>query len=88
VIPENYVLGAGHVKFFYNKIEYLISRYRELTIELLARGYNIERKSLEFSFPEIPNEWYGRWVPSEDDLALNRQRIKERMPKDPKWTLT
>ena len=39
-IPLHYVLGTGHVKFFYNKMLFLQKRYEELVNEMLSRGYN------------------------------------------------
>jgi deoxyribonuclease (pyrimidine dimer) len=29
-IPERFSLGTGHVRFFYNKLGYLLRRYRSL----------------------------------------------------------
>ena len=82
-IPPHYVLGKGHVKFFYNKLSFLIKRYDELTKELLDRGYNIEKS--ELIMEGLPN-WFNDWVPTQEDIMLNRHRIKERMPKNPKWS--
>ena len=30
-IPDKFKLGTGHVKFFYNKLFYLLDSFRELT---------------------------------------------------------
>ena len=40
-IPTKYKLGTGHVKFFRNKIKFLLDRYKLLVKELLYRGFNI-----------------------------------------------
>jgi deoxyribonuclease (pyrimidine dimer) len=84
-IPPEYVLGTGHVKFFYNKLGYIVSRYEELTKELLKRNYNIETRPLVLDF--MTNQYWNDWAPSDKDMELNRQRIKDRMPKNPKWSL-
>jgi len=81
-IPPEYVLGTGHVKFFYTKLSYLLKRYNELTNELLERGYNIERKKLAITGVA---HWFNQWEPTEEAMELNRQRIKERLPNNPKY---
>ena len=34
-LPEKFTLGKGHVRFFYNKIGYLASRYSEIYADCL-----------------------------------------------------
>lgn len=88
VIPENYVLGPGHVKFFYDKLQYVYTRYIDLTKELKDRGFNIQYKPLLFLDIEgVPDYWFADWKPNEEDIELNRQRIKQRMPLNPRWKL-
>ena len=62
-IPSHYCLGKGHVKFFFNKIPYLLKRYKEINQELTSRGYclnnetfskNLEKGKLALTkYPEI-----------------------------------
>ncbi len=40
-IPENFRLGSGHVKFFYDKGRFLVERHALLRSELLERGYRL-----------------------------------------------
>ena len=40
-IPPDFRLGAGHVKFFYDKGHFLIERYALLRRELLERNYQL-----------------------------------------------
>lgn len=82
-IPPEYVLGKGHVKFFYNKFKWLYKRHQNITLELLERGYNVSKGSEVFL--SVDPQWLGDWEPSEKDLELNRERIRDRMPKNPKW---
>jgi deoxyribonuclease (pyrimidine dimer) len=82
-IPDAYLLGQGHVKFFYNKFAWLYNRHREITEVLLAKGYNIQADSEIFR--SVEPKWFNDWVPTEDALRLNRQRINEKMPHTPKW---
>lgn len=39
-IPTVFKLGSGHVKFFYDKLQYLSSRYSNIVAELKYRGFN------------------------------------------------
>jgi deoxyribonuclease (pyrimidine dimer) len=87
-IPLNYVLGSGHVKFFYDKLGFLTKRHGELTAELLKRNYNIgSYEAFTFTIPENKLKFiWNNWKPSDVDLKINRERIKDRMPKSPKWS--
>jgi deoxyribonuclease (pyrimidine dimer) len=46
-IPSEYVLGAGHCKFFYNKLDWLICRYVMIKNELDSRGYNLDLEKFQ-----------------------------------------
>lgn len=41
-IPKHYTLNTGHVKFFFDKLWYLRTRYFQLVGELLKRGYKLD----------------------------------------------
>lgn len=76
VAPAEYVLGKGHVKFFYDKGEWLRKRFEdEIVPELKKRGINARYSTYRPHPPELNNNW----VPNEAALALNRKRIKERI---------
>lgn len=47
-IPQEFTLGAGHVKFFYDKLGYLKSRYEQLYHECIRRGFRVTNKSDAF----------------------------------------
>lgn len=73
-IPETFRLGKGHVRFFYNKLGYLRSRYRELHAECVRRGYNVT---------DFDDAWQGLpegtpWQPTAADVQLIEQRLIER----------
>ena len=44
--PKEFTLWTGHVKFFYDKIQFLYFRYRSLYYECIKRWFNIEDYSL------------------------------------------
>lgn len=56
-IPPEYVLGKGHVKFFYDKFKYLHIRHIEITTELIKRGYKLSQKDSHI-FSYVSNMWY------------------------------
>lgn len=87
--PRFYVLGTGHMRFFYPRLLFLARRHGLLTAELVARGYNLTPRdplmSLLSPLPaitpgSIPRIWWGDYEPTPPALALNRERIALRMP--------
>lgn len=82
--PEDYKLGEGHVRFFFNKLTFLKKRYDSLHEECLARGFNVQY----FWSSDLPNEptlWLD-YEPTETALKANRERIEIRMPTKPRFT--
>lgn len=85
-IPSHYCLGKGHVKFFFNKIPYLLNRYKEINKELTNRGYclnnetflkNLEKGKLALQkYPEIQR---NDWTPSFEEMMVNQARVDERL---------
>ena len=75
-IPGDYRMGAGHVKFFYDKLGYLKRRQESIIKECLRRGFNIQHRSVDF---DIPADLAGDWAPTNRDMAINRDRIRERL---------
>lgn len=80
--PTEYTLGAGHVKFFVDKLGFLKKRYDALHQELLCRGYSVSH-IWPSSLPKYAI--LGEYTPTAEALSVNRERIKERLPKNAKW---
>lgn len=78
--PTKYTLGAGHVKFFVNKLGWLYWRYEDITIECLRRNFNIEYKFPASAFDPVMDRISAQYNPTPADLSLNLSRIKERWP--------
>lgn len=77
-IPDDFRLGSGHVKFFYNKLKFLHNRYLSLRNECIKRGFNIT--DYEESFINLKNsELYKDWTYVEKDKLLIYERINERL---------
>jgi hypothetical protein len=76
-IPDQFTLGKGHVKFFYNKLWYLYSRYRYLYIECKERGFNVQDYSNCWSLLSEPNfRHLGKgYTPTGRDRQLLIERI-------------
>ena len=83
-IPEKFTLNTGHVKFFYNKGEYLHKRYNEIVEEMKRRGMNPDPERV-FKREQWPDELYQDWEPDDQELAVVRQRIQERIDAKPDW---
>lgn len=81
--PRVYTLGKGHVKFFYNKLWFLERRFLSIVEECQRRGFNIKYTELPTTGKGI---LYNDWLPTDIDIALNRARIKDRMPPKPRFT--
>jgi|SRR6478752_149435 len=82
--PSFYVLGEGHVKFFYTRLLWLSWRHLALVNELSARGFNPTfTQNLRVPYAHLASHWWDDWEPGPDELqaalALNRQRIAERL---------
>ena len=79
-IPNTYQLRAGHVIFFYNKLQYIIDRFDAIKREMRARGWSangvIDR--------DIPDELKGNWLPSSNANRILKDRLIERIEQDPK----
>ena len=76
--PQQYVLGAGHVRFFYPRLGYLVERYLWLCEECRKRG-----RAVNFGNPAelttgINAAWFGYWAPDAEAERLNVARINER----------
>lgn len=79
VQPEQYTLGTGHVTFFYTRLGYLTKRHAQLVAEMLRRGYKPTfTGSLKDAHPDIPDRFWNDWTPTEEALAINRERILQR----------
>jgi deoxyribonuclease (pyrimidine dimer) len=83
--PADYVLGAGHVKFFTNKLGWLYNRYNELHKECLLRGFNVsyQFRNLELIDAGLKME---DWEPTPAAVKLSQERITEKMPVKARFT--
>ena len=78
-VPLEYKLGENHVLFFYNKLKFIADRYESLVAEMQHRGYKpnpISRKDL---LDKIDTRLYNDYIPTQEAIAINRERINLRL---------
>lgn len=81
-IPKQYVLGPGHVTFFYDKLTWLERRFSLLVAECLKRGFNIQHVKVPKLADYLDEHWWCDYVPTPEAIALNMARIQDRLPKN------
>lgn len=74
--PDDYVLGTGHVKFFYTRLAYIVSRFDAVVREMHARGYHTTYNALPTH--DLHPCWFKSYRPTRNAKTINRQRLKER----------
>ena len=74
-IPSEFTLGTGHVKFFYDKLAYIHSRYVYLYWECKRRDFDVTDKTSTFLPLVARPDLYKRWRPTKGA----RQEIIERI---------
>ena len=82
-IPEHYVMGEGHMRFFYNKLSYLVARQAKLRAEGLRRGLKliVDPKAnvpSMFILRSLNSFWWQDYVPTAEAIQLNRNRLAYR----------
>ena len=76
-IPLQFSLGKGHVKFFYDKLGYLLKRYKELYAECKRRGFKVQDYSS--AWDGIPERLMGDYKPTKDAKVAIEERIAEKL---------
>ena len=76
-IPPQYVLGKGHVKFFYDKFKWAEKRFLSLVTEMKRRGY--EPTFGYTNIFKVEPRFYNDWKPSLSEINLSQLRINERL---------
>lgn len=75
--PLYFKLNEGHVKFFYDKLFYLKSRYQKLYEECISRGFKVTNKI--DAYEDLPDELMNDYEPTDRDRAIVRERITLRL---------
>lgn len=78
-LPQRYTMGAGHMRFFYTRLGFVARRHRLLVREMWERGYAPVYEHTLALLVKAPPDMRRHWTPSEQDIAVSRQRIEERL---------
>jgi deoxyribonuclease (pyrimidine dimer) len=81
-IPKEYVLGKGHIKFFKDKLLYLIERHEHIKQEMQNRTFKVT-KTIDLT--RFPQELHNNWKPKKKDIAIITDRISKKLKKRPNW---
>jgi hypothetical protein len=87
--PAEYVLGEGHVPFFYRRLGYIAARYARLALEMRYRAFQRGKESavqmhvvleiIQCARDSITDErWWQDYIPTPYALEINRARLEER----------
>lgn len=76
---DKYVLGKGHMKFFYTRCGYLLKRQKQLIRFLLHKNYELNHTNPDSLVIGIPDYCMNDWEPDGEAIALNMARLFERM---------
>ena len=84
-IPDSYTLGTGYVRFFYNKLKWVIDRHIDLIHEMNHREYNPtftikDVHTMKRRIKEERPELFNDWSPNKDEIFTNRLRLFLRNP--------
>lgn len=88
--PDCYTLGPGHMKWAARYWKYTINRFYELCDEMQYRGFAVNYNPL--GLDKYTPQLHGKgedYIVSDQDIALNRTRIREKYNKKPtfyRWT--
>lgn len=77
-IPTQYLLGKGHVLFFYDKLGYIHRRHGELYRECRRRGFNVNFPPMKKQIDWAPAHLMQDYTPTQGALLVNRERIAQR----------
>lgn len=81
--PTHYKLGTGHVKFFYTRLGWCYERQQQLYAEMKRRDYKptFHPQGLLLEWGAEKVRLWNDWTPTPEAMAINRERIKERLAK-------
>ena len=77
--PDRYTLGTGHVKFFYTRLAWVERRVADLALEMNRRKMKVRLEMLKGISDGLPAHLFEDWEPDEEALAINRERLAERL---------
>lgn len=83
-IPENYILGKGHINFFKNKLTYIKNRHKQIKQEMIKRKFK-PTKTLKLNHKSITSKHKNNYKPTKQAKQLIKQRLKNKIKSKPKF---
>ncbi|AMM44082.1 endonuclease V N-glycosylase UV repair enzyme [Pectobacterium phage vB_PcaM_CBB] len=83
-INQTYILGTGHVTFFYDKLLFLSLRHEQIVLECLKRGIKISNID-KYDVSSFPSVWCNDYIPTEAEISISRTRLIEKLKIKPSW---
>lgn len=83
--PDSYKLGKGHIKFFKDKISYLVLRLHELKKEAELRGFNYQSISGLLKKYDIPKHLVNDYKPNKEAFKIIKERIWKKYMQKSDW---
>ena len=88
--PDKYCLGKNHMKWARKHLLFTIWRYRDICDEMYHRGFAVNYPYDEFrdfclDSPIVSEFAWLDYNPTEDDVALSRNRLIEKYRMRPNW---
>lgn len=75
-LPDQFTLGTGHVRFFYNKLAYLMERYTQIHAECVKRNFNVQ--CYLDCWLDVPTDLKGYYRPTDKDRRMIVERIESK----------
>lgn len=76
--PKDFTLGTGHVLFFYDKLSFILARYKVLALECQKRGWKINVLEDSVLLKWIPKRLMNDWEPTADAIRVSMERLIEK----------
>jgi deoxyribonuclease (pyrimidine dimer) len=77
-LPWRFCYGEGHVRFFYNKLEYCAERHVEITKEMFRRELKVDMVAVDQPWRKhTPSFLWGNWTPSQWEINLCKEELKK-----------
>lgn len=82
-ISKRYTLNSGHAYMWFDKFGYIDKRFKAILKEMETRGFQTNFRELNYT--DIPETAFGDFVPDQNDIRINLDRILIRVADKPQW---
>lgn len=83
-LPNEFVLGTGHVRFFYKNGKFIEDRYKSVTDECIFRGFDA-KYNFNDVWSRLGSQFRHDFVPEAKHIAISKQRILDRINSKPNY---